>query len=632
MSLIAGAWHLDGEPIDVTVIELMTDALTGPGLAPATWYRQGPVALAACSFPDGDVGSSGPLVGPHGQVFVWDGRLDDRDDLRRRLGVRPGPGGNGVSDIQLLAEARALWGAGFAAELNGDFAFACIDPRAQELLLARDAMGARPLYWTIRDRTLVFGSTIKVVAAHPVVRTRPNRAALARLLLDAPSYVGEERETCFEDLWSVVPSHEVLVTPDRVRTRRFWDFDPEAVERGSFVDLAERFAFHFERAVSRRVEGASPVAVQVSGGVDSSALFAQAVAVRRAAHQPDPAGFTLVFPGDPRADEVSYIGELEAAYGVDIARVAGAPAASLAALEEIVAAAEAPITVGMCAAEQRLKAVAARTGAKTILTGSFADQVLADGNYMIDLARSGRVITLGRHLKEQPTWYADVDATAIRDRFVHSFLRSWVPTWASPILRGARARTRRSALPWFSEDFRAVPGSLPLLRPASRGSMRNRHAYTLHEGVTGWNWRLAMASQQKLARAFGMQTSVVFMDRDLIGFLLAVAGEEVSHGGVPKAILREGLHGILPSSIAGRRWKADFSGVVNTGWGAELQEVRRVLSDGRAVEGGYVDPDALAAAFPDFERRVRDGDFRGYAWLESVLALELWLDQVDSLR
>jgi asparagine synthase (glutamine-hydrolysing) len=125
----------------------------------------------------------------------------------------------------------------------------------------------------------------------------------------------------------------------------------------------------------------------------------------------------------------------------------------------------------------------------------------------------------------------------------------------------------------------------------------------------------------------GLEASLPFLDRDLLAFLIAIPGEAQNRNGVPRAILREAMRGVLPESVRTRRGKADFSYIVNSGVAKDRAIISRALSpDSLGVQLGYVDGGRLAPAIARLSAGSLAGKDCGDSWdLADLFGLEVWL-------
>jgi asparagine synthase (glutamine-hydrolysing) len=134
-----------------------------------------------------------------------------------------------------------------------------------------------------------------------------------------------------------------------------------------------------------------------------------------------------------------------------------------------------------------------------------------------------------------------------------------------------------------------------------------------------------MEWNNKVAAMHGLEMAFPFLDRDLISFLMAIPGEVSTHQGVPKALLREGMRGVVPKTILKRRWKADFTSLVNEGLDKAYPRLIQNLDRGRSVELGYLKGEVLKAKLVSFRGQLK-GPSSETAWaLSDLLGLEIWL-------
>ncbi len=211
MSGIVGICNLDGKPVEREVLARMSATMAHRGPDGEEKWIKGPVGLACQMFrvtPESEKETQ-PLVGASGAVVVFDGRLDNREELLASL-KNSYRVSSSSPDPDLVLAAYEAFGDRFPERLVGDFALGLFDPHIQQLLLARDAIGIRPLYYYHAPNTFLFASEIKALLAHPEVSTRPNDDVLAQHLLRGDQdYRGM---TFFEGVLSLLPAHTALLT------------------------------------------------------------------------------------------------------------------------------------------------------------------------------------------------------------------------------------------------------------------------------------------------------------------------------------------------------------------------------------------------------------------------------------
>ena len=627
MSGIAGVWNLDGKPLDPAVLARMSTVLRHRGRD-----GEGRRVLGAIGFahqrlwvtPE-EQGEVQPLSGRAGIMLVLDGRLDNRDELLPALRLP-----REASDARCVLAAYDVWGERVVEHLGGDFAFAIFDEPQQRLLLARDAIGVRPLYYFHSDRLLAFASEIKALLAHPQVPAQPDNEGLADYLVVGCRPVDRQQLTCFANISALVPAHIAVVTAERMVTRRYWDF---AIDRPlrlqSFDDYVEAFRERFAEAVRRRLRSADPVAVSVSGGLDSSSIFCQAERLQQATVGPCPeiVGISYVGTVGTDADEREYLHDLEREYG----RIDRFPIDELLGpvhgAERQVLAIEAPFVDYMWGVTQELHRRAAGRGARTLLSGHWGDQMLFSSAYLSDLVHSFAWSTVCRHLREYQRWVQPGEVHERTRRFAFELVRDHVPGFLIPTLKWVRRRLMSSrAQPWFSDAFLK-----PALKLADRpvklnANFHSMHARSIYLEVRSKYHVQCMEWNNKVGMQHGLDAAFPFLDRDLLAFLIAVPGDVQNRNGVPRALLREAMRGVLPESVRARTWKADFSGAVNRGVAGDLPAITHALStQSLSARYGYLDSSQLDAELPRLTAGLSRDDCLDSWALADLFGLEVWL-------
>ena len=600
MGGILGLWNRDGQPVDVAILRRKRETMA---------HRRDVHVLAVTS------------PGTH---VVCDGRLDNREELVDRLALRYDVDTR-ASDGALVQAAYREWDRGFAAHLSGDFATAVFDAGRRTLLLARDALGVRPLYYYATPTLLVFASEIKALLAHPAVVTRPNEDVLADYLFNLLATDGDRGATFFADVRAVQPSHLVAVTAGEIRETRYWDFDPSVqLPVRTIEEAADGFREHFTRAVRRRLRTPGPVAISVSGGLDSSAIACTAAPLSGQQGGPPVFGCSYTVADGLPSDEKQYLGDIERMHGLTIHRWQDLPTGLIEGSREGIRHLEMPGLdtrwTGTLAYYRAIRDL----GARALLTGHWGDQFQVEDGFLVDLLCRGRWIRAWRDGREYRRW-KDHGAGDVARNLPRALARHLLP---AAVLRGLqRVRGRGDGShdleEWYTPAFMAR-GRAALMRPQPEPPAGPAHARALYRQARSRYHVLGMEWNNKLAAMHGFEVAFPFLDRDLIGFLMAIPGELVTWQGVPKGLLRVALRGILPPAIAERRSKADFSLDVNTETAQDYGKlVAEVRAGGRAAALGYISSDAVRRLD---HTPAADADTCTLSWaLTDVLSLELWL-------
>lgn len=626
MSGIVGIWNLDGRPVEEAVLARMSSTLSHRGPDGESRWLQGPLGLACqlCRVTPESTHETQPLADPSGAVVVFDGRLDNRDELARRL-KDSSVIDEGASDPALVLAAYRAAGERLCEWLLGDFAFALFDPKTRQLLLARDAIGVRPLYYCRLQETVLFASEIKAILAHPEVRADPNEDQLAELLLVS---VHDQELTLFQGIFSLPPAYRILVTPTRFDKQRYWDFDPCArIRLSSFQEYAEAFRHVFTQAVRRRLRSRHPVAVSLSGGLDSSAIFCVAQTLWQDRQAPAPAvfGASKTAPPGSRADEHDFVKMIEAACHISVHKLPIGPAAFVDDARRVVWHVEVPwLTETWNSLEQFHRMIRALE-ARVVLTGFWGDEVLCQVGHLVDLARQLRWGAVRTQLREASGWMSDVDPRWLRGMFWRDLIKYNLPMPLFLLARWGEYRFRRR-LPWYSDALRQRVLRRQWRRLPVGRQFRTVYARSCYAEIRTGFRILCMEWDNKVAAMHGLEMALPFLDRDLLTFLMAIPGEIPMHQGVLKALLRESMRGLVPEPILQRRWKADFVEVVNDGARREFAKLAHEVASGRrAITRGYLNEQILTAQLQGLRQRL--DHTAEAAWsLSDVLGLERWLE------
>ncbi len=394
----------------------------------------------------------------------------------------------------------------------------------------------------------------------------------------------------------------------------------------SFDDCADEFRHLFRRAVQRRLRSAHKVAIAISGGLDSSAIFCTA---SKSALHATLAGFTYTSRDGSPSDESIFVAQIERACGRPIEQVDTPFEGVLFRSAEVIHWTEAPMIDGQWFRGDRLMSAVTCRHAKTLLSGHWGDQLLFDQAYLVDLLSAGTWRTIGTHLREYRQWFPDAVGDEFAGQFCADLLEYVLPRWVRLAVRASR-RGWHGASPWeawYTDRFRSKARLDVFTYPAIRHGTRAL-AMALYREVRSQYHDLCLEWNNKAAARYGVEPAFPFLDRDLVDFLMRQPGDVLVRDGVPKALMRRALEGVVPREILERRTKADFTQDVNRSTRQDFPELVKLLgSDARIVEHGYVDPDklkrGLIAIGPALEGS-RSSSIVSWR-VTAVVALEIWL-------
>lgn len=311
---IAGIVQLraDGPRPDMAVLDRMTDALVHRGPDGRGVWADGPAALGhrRLSIIDLDNGQQ-PFSTPDGRVTVsFNGEIYNFRELSAEL-TALGYAFRTRCDTEVIVHAWSQWGPACVDRFRGMFAFALWDSDRQQLFLARDRLGIKPLHYAeLADGSLIFGSELKALMAHPGLARRLDPRAVA--LFFALGYVPDPF-AILTGVRKLEAGHRLLVRPGKplAEPERYWDLDfrsPNAADADALVPELRR---RLEEAVRYRLIADVPLGAFLSGGVDSSSV----VAVMAGLLQPDPVNSCSIGFDVPAYDESRYAAQVAEQFG-----------------------------------------------------------------------------------------------------------------------------------------------------------------------------------------------------------------------------------------------------------------------------------------------------------------------------
>jgi asparagine synthase (glutamine-hydrolysing) len=556
-------------------------------------------------------------------TVVADASLYYRRDLVAALrDAGETPGGPGAGHY-ILAAYRA-WGERCAERLEGDFAFVLWDGAARRAVAARDFGGKRPLFYAEAGRGLLVASTIGGVAAGCPT---PPALDLATVAADAAGLFAADAATCYEGVCRLGAGYTLVYAAGATRVTRHWT-PPSApvAQPAPFDDAAAELRTLLEAAARERL-GATATSVWLSGGWDSTAVFAsgERVLADRGTGEHLRAVSVSYPPGDPgREDEL--IAAAAAPWGspvrwidVDTVPLLDGPEAAAARRDE-------PFAHGFESTTRALARASRAVGTRVAFDGNGGDQLFQlSPLYLADLLRAGRWATLAREWRGR------------RLRGGRTFFRYAVQPLLPPGALALAARLRggrrlaghfeRELPPWISAAF------------ARRHDLvgRDRAAIPPREGLGAADaearWLLSyvffprvLAAVAEHALEEGVELRSPLFDNRVVAFAAARPREDRARGAETKRLLRAAMRGALPDALlAPRARRTGMPGayLARSLRATHASEIERLLAAPLALaEAGVLDGAAFRGAWARYQR----GD-NSVPALHLLLTLhaELWM-------
>ena len=528
------------------------------------------------------------------------------------------------SDTETIVHAYEQWGDACVEHLRGMFAFAIWDAGRARLLLARDRLGVKPLYWALAGRRLIFASEIKAILQSGLIAAEADESRIPELL-SIRSLAGTG--TLFKGIQRLMPGHMLVFENGAVRIQRYWDVPvgrTTAADKSSLSerDTVRRFRELLEEAVRMRLMADVPLGMFLSGGLDSSAI---AALMARMIDRPLQT-FSVAFRN--RAfSELEYARQVSRAIGADAYEVVIDEQEYFGALPRLIWHEDEPIAHTSSVPLYFVSKLASEH-VKVVLTGEGSDELLAG---------------YGRYPRALLNWTAG-EAYAV----LPESLRSWVASTVVPRLpSGVQRYARRSFVTrpvtpeaLFFDNFAAIglERQHSLLRSSLAAAATPEGAYgpsrayfdapngsstildrLLYADLKVYLVELLM-KQDQMSMAASIESRVPFLDHRLVEFAAGLPNRLKLRGFTTKWILREAVRELLPPEILSRPkmgFPVPFGEWMRGPWKALAHDV---LLDSRSRQRGIIEPAAVERLLAAHAAGATNGT--DAIW--SLFNLELW--------
>lgn len=607
MSAIAALFAPDGSPDTLREINSIVDSMSerGPDHS-GVWLNEWAALGHACLITHPEDRERQPLEhAESGSVLVFDGHLDAREELAASIGVDRRRLG-GMSDAALVLHGYAERGVDVFGSLLGDFAFALWDQPRQQLLCARDLFGLRPLFYSHDGDELVVASELQAV-----LRGRPGRPNIGMVAEALSGGVATRDETLFAGVRKLLPGSLLVATRSRVQLTPYARFvAPPPLDYAREEEYYEHFRDVLGQAVRDRLRKTGRAAVMLSGGVDSSTVYAAARCIE------DLDAYTVEYE-DPQYDETAVARAVVARNGGRLHCV-GLAAATYDYADDICRFRDLP-TYPPGANSTALRRQSAAEGVRVLLSGVGGDEwFFGNAGRWTDWFRTGRWWLLCRELR---TWRYSADPTSWRDLAMMT-VHPLIPQGARRIARALRRNY--APYPWVTPSLVRETSLLDRLRQRPDVSGPTHAISGMLRGVLHGGALAAWEDQERLAARHGQDERMPYFDRRVIQFALAIPETLRSRPGCPKYITRRAWADCLPPEVLSPPEPADYTfHIVNA---LKAQGGSERLDDLVIADLGWVDRNVIR----DLGRRLfrtapSSREYIRYAWpLWSVLAVDQW--------
>ena len=570
-----------------------------------------------------------PMTNEDGSVWItYNGEIYNSPELRTRL-LANGHTFTSHTDTECIVHLYEERGMDCLFEMDGDFAFAIWDARSQELFLARDRLGVKPLYYTWANGKFLFASEIKALLAYPGIEIDIDEQSMYHYLT---FLVSPSPSTMFKGIRKLQPGHRAIVTPGgEMKIEQWWDPVATVRNTSSEAENIERLRGLLRTSIKMRMLSDVPFGVFLSGGVDSStnvALMAEQM------DRPVDT-YSVGFASDQEFNEFHYARDIANRFGTNHHEVVIDWQDLVDFLPSLIYQQDEPLADPVCVPLYYVSKLAKDSGTTVIQVGEGADEIFCGYRSYMAFLRAYR-----------REWKA-------LNAIPGSVLRG-VSVPITQLLRhlkfGQHAEVVRRAASgeeffWggavvFSEIDKAMIAPMVAGRCASSASIVDslyagidtiRPEADVLERMTYIELKqrlpeLLLMRVDKMTLATSIEARVPFLDHHLVEFALGLSVRQKTRQGESKYLLKKAVEGIIPDATIYRK-KQGF-GVPITNWfRGELGDLLRGKIENSGIcARGLIDPDEALRLLKRHQNGLEDNGLKLWILLNLILWYDRWID------
>ncbi|NJO20954.1 MAG: asparagine synthase (glutamine-hydrolyzing), partial [Spirulinaceae cyanobacterium RM2_2_10] len=566
-------------PVAAKLIEQMTQQIVHRGPDSDGFYVHNNVGLGARRLAIIDLdGGQQPLTNETETIFVvFNGELYNYRELTEAL-QRRGHRFRTQTDTEVLVHAYEEFGDEFLEYLNGMFAFALWDGDRQRLILGRDRLGIKPLYYTQHDGGLLFGSELKTLLTYPQLPRRIDLTALHEYL--SFEYVPTPR-TIVQNILKLPPGHALSYADGRVQLWQYWDVNlarSERIRPRRTREYEQELCDVFAAAVRKEMVSDVPLGVLLSGGIDSSAIAAM-----MAAQTTTPVKSFAVRFEDPSFDESRYAHRVAQHLGTEHYELTLTPQLALNLIPKLGTILDEPLGDSSIVPTYLL-AQFARRHVKVVLGGDGGDELFAGYSTL----QAHRLVEYYERLlpgfirHQLVPWLVDRLPVSFDNLSFDFKLRRFIAGRGIPVIQrhhqwlGAftPAQKQRLLQPWAQcgeQDTYAIA-----FAHQNRSQARDALNQLLYCDLKLYLEGDILTKVDRASMANSLEVRVPFLNHTLVEYAAQMPHTLKLRGLTTKYILRRALRGSLPPEIL-RRGKKGFNMPVAKWLAGDLQPLLQDL-------------------------------------------------------
>lgn len=590
------------------ILEKMTNTLSLRGPDATGYWLDGPVGFGHTRLSVIDLeGGKQPMVkaSEHkNYVICYNGELYNTAELRKSL-MQRGYTFTTSSDTEVLITSYIEWKEDCVDHLNGIFAFAIWDDTAEKLFIARDRLGVKPLFYSQKGKTFVFGSEIKALLAHPQITTKVDRTGLSEVFGLGPSRT--PGHGLFKDIDELRAGHAMTFSKAGIKIWRYWNLESKE-HTDSLEETAEKVRTLFVDSVERQLVSDVPVATFLSGGLDSSAITAIAANYYKEKGLGALPTFSLDYQGNEKHFEASkfqpssdqkWIEKMVETFSTDHheAVISGIELASL--LKEAVEVRDQPGQADIdssllwCCRQMKQHTTVA-------LSGECADEIFGGYPWFHDPTAAG----------ENFPWIRSLDG---RIDLLHD-------DWQSKL----------TIKEYVQDRYQATIEETPRLDGESKVDARRRELFYLN---MQWFMSQLLDRKDRMSMGAGLEVRVPYADHRLVEYVWNIPWEMKMANGREKGILRKAMEGLLPQEVLYRK-KSPYPRTFQPEYTEQVSQwMRKILMDPEARIFEFLKKEKVEKIVESTGKEFKDPWYgqlmRGPQLIAHLCQIDYWLRKYD---
>lgn len=497
-----------------------------------------------------------PMLNEKGNAIIFNGEIYNYKELKPLLNDYEFHSG---SDTEIMLELYSRKGHDSLKHFNGMFAFAFWDDAKEQLLIARDRVGKKPLYYTTINGVFAFASEIKSLLSLPWIKAEPDDEALYHFLTFNQAIAPK---TVFKNIYKLEPGHLLTVCKQGIiQHEQYWDVEYDAtIHNTSFKNLEEQVYQQLEKSVNYRMVADVPVGAFLSGGVDSSAIVAM---MSKMSSSPIKT-YSIGFEGQPDYDELLYARKISSQFKTEHFEKVVKPNDLIEFLPHIANIFDEPLADSTCIPIYFISQIARQQGTIVVQSGDGSDEIFGGYRAWLRYKKLYPYYHLYNSLpafikKTVASIAANSDDGSPKAEMLNRAALNQEFFWGGA--KAFRESTKRNFLqPSWNKKLQGI-NSYDVIKSVRKKFEQHK---SKHPWLNDIDWMCYLGFRQQIPNRYlhrmdrlGMAHSIEircpFLDYNLVNFALSVPSEYKLKNGEPKYILKKSLEKILDKETLYRK-------------------------------------------------------------------------------